>query len=1336
MQDPRLPVRKISREALPLRPVPYLPASPGLAPHDEGGRHAAWQRSNLTLRQFLYWLEESLHPDLPLSQNVFLYALPPSLAPFIGTAWEQFSDAADACRARLDIEDGVPKLSFGHPPEPLVLLDLPLPAGTADDEVAEEIFNGVDPLWTSFRPGESQVRHLLARMPDERCYWLFTAGHLVADTRSMAIMRGRMVDVMSALAADRPAPPLHLPSFEAACRADRDSDLERGKYDSRVSWQEIIGGEVPPFRTFGIDERTGQVCRIRAKPTLPPARVDALFETIRRPEVFSRSIDASMANFFTALTALWIWRHGGLREVLFGIPLHGRGPGEGDLFGFKSEVLPLRLELDPDRPFSELVTQVHERMRNTLRYRGTTINNPAQRPVIHAQSNYLYERDWRERTTDRLRRVDLPRHSAAPESIHFLQYNDPENPAGMLFVLTLHSMTGRYTDESRLGIGYVNALDALIDNPLLRLRDVPFNDPVHDRFFDTMEAPAQPATTLNWLSAWAARRSTDETPALVHENAVDGEGLWTHGRLREEAARWAAFLRAQGVGHGDRVLAWTPSSNSLAAAVLGLFACEATYVPLHPSITADQVLITATRLGARFALTDPSRSGTLAGQPLRTITLLPGSVADVRPGLLQDPAPQARAHIFHTSGTTGTPKAIGVSHESLATFTRSWIGATGMNTGEVLCHFYATTFDPWLSALLPTLILDGTCVIADPEHPPAGEALRALLERWQVTTLCTPTAYFHAASALSVPVEVRRWIVGGEALAADRAMAFLHRTGSTRLLNAYGPTETTVWASVHAVNDNDIQTVPIGRPMPTCGFRVADEFGTRTPFGVPGELWICGPQLAEGYIGQPALTEASFAANGGRRWYRTGDLVRWRKDGDLDFLGRLDRQVKIRGHRVEPGEIEAALRSIHPIREAVVVPVDTARGVGLCGYFRTENPAEVPADAVIRSALLKTLPEYKVPRWLLHLPTFPLNASGKIDHSRLPTPSTEARRVIDDYLPSLTLWDLRILFEDVLGIPRIGVDENFFELGGDSLRLVALIAAIEQRFNRSLDPMQIMEHPTIGALAPLLETRRADQAARVITLTQGVAEPVFCIPGAGGIGVEFYPLSRRLGAEQPLVVLRAAGTSGYEHPHASARALIGEHVEQILEWRARHQATRPVLLMGYSLGGIFAWEVATCLASRGIAVGCVFLIDSHVATKAARKRLGTSRKSLRTRLRGLWSEDPGKTERRALAAELDRNLRQGTIMDAAKLGRYNLLSQVALFAQIESRPATSRTVYLLASNGDRRQHAELWRALARQLEIHEIPGDHTGDRSIVREPNVARTAEVVAGTLRSVLAGD
>jgi len=1288
-----------------------------------------FKESNLTVRQFRFWQEQELHGDAPVERILRVVELPEKLAVHLERAWQLVTEEVDAARARLVCQDTVPRIEFGRTGRCVDHAEI-----DAAESPSVAILAWAKPDWLRFTENDLLMKQALLTVNGNRKCWLITASHLVCDGRAMDLLYAETLRIMEDLAAGRAVQMRAFPSLEINMAVERHRDLTIEVQSADMEIARRVAELKSGFQLFGRSVSPENQSEVRGYLTLSKALTNQLIETAKSATYFHRSTDVTLSNMLTALTAAWVHRHSGQREFIIGIPFHGRASYEQSLVGFKSEILPFSLSVDPQAPFPELVKAVNREAATRLKYRGSTFANPRYAPNFHVRSNYMFVIDSPAEQRTPLPRIEMPPSTNHAESVAFTWSSSTEDKGQLRLGVSLNEAFLQHTDMNRILEGLHSGLETLVADPMLRVSDLLFFDRESAQAFGQLPTRAHDDLSIRWVSRWTeALGKTGSLLAVAH-----GHETLTHRELHTTAARWLTCLQAHGVKPGDPVLVWSTSSNALSAAWLAIVSSGGSYVPIHINTSAAGVVETAQRLGASLVLCAPGKESELTDSELKVLALSEDTLRMHQPGQLKDPRPDGISHIFHTSGSTGVPKAIAVSHGALAAFTKNWIEANALQPGEKILHFYSTTFDPWLSGLLPAILLGGSCIVSQHGQPPTGEELPKLLAEYGITTLCTPTAYFHALCDLPLPRHVQRWIVGGEALAADKARRFLRSQApsqTTRLINAYGPTETTVWTSILEVRPEHQSGVPIGRSFPGSGYRVCDSQGNLQPFGVPGELWISGPQVAVGYVGQPELTARQFVEIDDQRWYKTGDIVRWRRDGDLDFLGRKDRQVQIRGYRVEPGEIEVTLRALRVVEDAVVVPIQLKTTTALCAYVVAKEVVakdkSEPLDALkLRAELLRSLPEYKVPKWILMVDSFPKNGNGKIDLVRLPAPNSDREETTLDRLPSLTLWDLRLVFEEVLGLPRIKLDDDFFDLGGDSLLLVELLSVIEKRFGKTLEPMQVMQHPTIGGLAPLLEDQRLNKASLVVEMKTGNRAPLYCIPGAGGIGVEFYPLSRRLPDGQPVVVLRSSGTDGHSHPPRSVDELLEEHIAHLLAYRAAHGDSHPVHLAGYSLGGIFAYEVAQRLKSRDIPVGQLFIIDAHIAVTEGRGlfKLGVLGSSKRTRNR---IADKNKADDRStLAAQLDEAIRAGRIMEASALGRYNLMVQAGFFDDIHSARGTFNATYFLASNGPRLKHSQLWRKLVTGLTVENIRGDHDGDNAIVREPNVAALASIIASKLR------
>ena len=444
-------------------------------------------------------------------------------------------------------------------------------------------------------------------------------------------------------------------------------------------------------------------------------------------------------------------------------------------------------------------------------------------------------------------------------------------------------------------------------------------------------------------------------------------------------------------------------------------------------------------------------------------------------GSLGSPQPTNTAYVIYTSGSTGRPKGVVVEHRSIAAYAAGAAAAFGLGPADRVLQFASISFDTSGEEIYPTLASGATLVLRPEDMALSIAHFLREVARLRITVLDLPTAYWHELAAGlgregTLPDCVRLVILGGEQALPDRLALWRQKVGpGVRLLNTYGPTEATIVASRCDLTRGSAGA-PIGRPIPGARAYVLDRGGEPAPAGVPGELYIGGSGLARGYLDRPEITAERFvpdpfAGAPGERLYRTGDLVRWRPDGELEFLGRVDHQVKIRGFRVEPGEIEAALRGHPEVHDAAVVLKPGPGGdPRLVAYTVRERTVDAPAD--LKAHLRERLPEFMVPAVFVELPALPLTPSGKVDRRALPEPAAARPEAAAYVAPKSELErSIAAVWRDLLGIDRIGLEDNFFDLGAHSLLLVRAHASLREALGRELTVIDLFRHPSVGALA-------------------------------------------------------------------------------------------------------------------------------------------------------------------------------------------------------------------------------------------------------------------------------
>ncbi|AKK28964.1 non-ribosomal peptide synthetase [Mycobacterium sp. EPa45] len=563
------------------------------------------------------------------------------------------------------------------------------------------------------------------------------------------------------------------------------------------------------------------------------------------------------------------------------------------------------------------------------------------------------------------------------------------------------------------------------------------------------------------LAAWGNRAVLPEPlsapasiPALFAAQAARvpdsvaitcGEQSWTYRRLDEASNRLAHLLTAHGAGPGQRVALLLPRSADAIVAILAVLKSGATYVAIDPAVPEARMNFVLDDAAPVAAITNASLRGRLDGRDLLVVDFDDPAVGDQPATAVDGPAADDIAYIIYTSGTTGTPKGVAIPHQNVTRLLDAL--SADMDVAEQVwtqCHSLAFDFSVW--EIWGALLFGGRLVVVPDTAVRSADEFRALLAAERVDVLSqTPTA-FYALQSVDAPPEqqlaLKAVVFGGEALEPQRLRVWLqNHPGSPRMINMYGITETTVHASFREITaaDTDSAISPIGRPLANLGFFVLDGWLQPVPAGVVGELYVAGSGLAYGYVGRAGLSGTRFVAcpfgAPGARMYRTGDLVRWSPDGELEYVGRADEQVKIRGYRIELGEIQAALGGLDGVEQAVVIAREDRPGDKRLVAYITGSADPLAA----RAAVAASLPVYMVPAAIVRIDALPLTVNGKLDTKALPAPEyqdADSYRAPGDAVEEI----LAGIYAQVLGLDRVGVDESFFELGGDSILSMQVVA--------------------------------------------------------------------------------------------------------------------------------------------------------------------------------------------------------------------------------------------------------------------------------------------------------
>lgn len=852
---------------------------------------------------------------------------------------------------------------------------------------------------------------------------------------------------------------------------------------------------------------------------------------------------------------------------------------------------------------------------------------------------------------------------------------------------------------------------------------------------------------------------TPDAPALLFAKAGEAGAAaqMTYRQLNRRANKLAHRLRALGVGPEVFVGVLLDRSLEMIAALLAILKAGGACVPLDPACPEERIAFILRDAKAPVVLTQHSLESFLPRGGARAVLLdegaPSGAAADER-NLVPSFGAANAAYMIYTSGSTGQPKGVVIEHEAIANHCVDCRKIYGLSPADRILQFSSFHFDASLEQILPALISGAALVVRDSETWTTREFERKLAE-FGLTVADIPTAYWHqlagdwARSGAPKNHRLRLVIVGGEALSAEK-LALWRKAGlpHVRLINAYGPTETTITAASYEFPAREEEeapgVVPIGRPRGDRKAYVLDAHGEPVPIGVPGELHIGGSLLARGYHNRPELTAAKFIANpfsdeAGARLYKTGDLVRRLEDGNLEFLGRLDDQVKIRGFRIELGEIENCLRAHSKVREAVVLArEDRAGEKRLAAYVEAGDRALSAAE--LKAHLRARLPDYMVPAAVLVMERLPVTPSGKIDRRALPEAGFDdaAEGPVRGPEDPLEL-QLQLIFERVLKRAPIGVDISFFELGGDSLQALELLVQIEQAAGQQLPLGTLYHASTVQALATALRERRGKEewSSLVPLQRSGRRAPLYFLHTTPGDILGYGNLVYRLGEDQPCYGFQSLGLKEERLGHRTVEEMAGYYVGLLRE----RQPSGPYHLAGWCYGGVVAVEMARLLKEQGQEVGLLALLETVAMPPSLsnwrylRHRAGCFLKMTPWRWMAYLRAKARYLHEARIASRM--RFRQVGGSDSAerdpRLARLEHVYNTNLQAldRYRSRYYDGKVVLFNAAEKDAALIPDPhygWVGLAREVEIHEVPGNHD---TMLTEPNVSALARKLAECLEA-----
>ncbi len=1054
--------------------------------------------------------------------------------------------------------------------------------------------------------GNPLVCHQLLRVGDDRWYWYQRYHHLLVDGFSFPAITRQIAAIYRAWQRGEATPESPFTPFaEVVDEYQRYAGSEAWQRD-KAFWQ-AQRQALPAPASLSAAPLGGRA----AGSDIWRMKLEMNADAFRR--LASHAPQCQPADLALALTTLWLGRLCNRMDYAAGfIFMRRMGSAALTSTGPVLNVLPLAVHIDAQETLADLAMRLAaqlKKMRRHQRYDAEQIvrdsgkaagDEPLFGPVLNVKV-FDYQLD--------IDGVQAVTHTLATGPVNDLELAlFPDETGGLS--LEILANKARYDEaELRRHMARLTALLAqFAADPTLRCGEAEMlsADELARLAAVNDTAVPLPATTLSALVADQARKTPD-APALA-----DARWQFSYREMRQQVVALAQLLRQRGVKPGDSVAVALPRSVFLTLALHGIVEAGAAWLPLDTGYPDDRL---------RMMLEDARPSLLIATEDqLARFSDIPGleSLCYQQPLAAGDDAPLAlskpdhTAYIIFTSGSTGRPKGVMVGQTAIVNRLLWMQDRYPLSADDVVAQKTPCSFDVSVWEFWWPFIAGAQLVMAEPEAHRDPQAMQQFFARYGVTTthfVPSMLAAFVAsldADSVAACRTLRRVFCSGEALPTELCREWERLTGAP-LHNLYGPTEAAVDVSWYPACGPELaavtgSSVPIGWPVWNTGLRILDAAMRPVPPGVAGDLYLTGIQLAQGYLGRPDLTASRFIADPfapGERMYRTGDVARWLTNGAVEYLGRSDDQLKIRGQRIELGEIDRVMSALPDVAQAVshACVFNQAAATGgdarqLVGYLVSDSG--LPLDtAALKARLAEQLPPHMVPVVLMQLAELPLSANGKLDRKALPLPTLGGERSGRPPEPGMETL-VAAAFSQLLGCEVNDIDADFFALGGHSLLAMRLAAQLSRQLARQVTPGQVMVASTVGKLSALLAADLSDEQAQrlgldtLLPLRESDGPTLFCFHPASGFAWQFSVLARYLSPRWSITGIQSPRPQG---PMASA-ASLDEVCEHHLRTLLAQQPHGPYYLFGYSLGGTLAQGIAARLRQRGEAVAFLGLLDT------------------------------------------------------------------------------------------------------------------------------------------------
>jgi amino acid adenylation domain-containing protein len=941
------------------------------------------------------------------------------------------------------------------------------------------------------------VRALSIRIAETVSLFELTVHPIIADSYSVDVVKEELELLYGAFSQQRPSPlPTLTTQYADYVHAQRDWLQGEQMRAALAYWKAALTG-APALLELPLDRRRPPTMRA------PDAAVKIAFEPAlyRKIAQFCQRQQTTVFVLLAAGLSALLHRYSGQANICLGYPVATRERKElAGLVGRMLNTLVLHAKVEPDQAFEHLLQRVSASVLNAQLHQDLPFEkllddlesgrDAGHSPLFQVMLNVKRVDDGtRDLPAAQFIPLVLPATTSSPCDLTVELMETRAGLSGSMAYRT--DLFDQSTIETMVG-HLLTLTEAALDKPATKIKDLPLLAPDEREkivvdWNATLAAYPKTETLHQLFEAQAAR--TPDAIALVF-----GEHTLSYAALNGKANQLARYLQEQGVRPDNLVGICVERSLEMVIGLLGILKAGGAYVPLDPGYPAQRlrymlddaapvVLLTQSHLLASMPALSGGADGQRKGVPTFCIdSQWPAVAGYPSHAVACDCVPANLAYVIYTSGSTGRPKGVAVEHASVVNFMCSMRVRPGMDHTDVMLCLTSLSFDiAGLELFLP-LTVGATAILSTRDDAGNPARLWELIQKHRISMVqATPSTWRmllnHGWPALSHPLKL---LSGGEALPAELAQGLLAHTPA--VWNMYGPTETTIWSTVRQITAADTQP-SIGRPIANTQVYILDPALQPVPVGVAGELHIAGDGLARGYLNRPDLSAEKFIRNPfsqspGARMYKSGDLARYLSDGNIDYLGRIDDQVKVRGFRIELAEIEAALAALAQVREAVVLArTDSEGDKALVAYLVAREGCSLDDTAALRAALLQTLPEYMVPACFMVIAQLPLTPNGKTDRKALPAP--DMQRTDDGYVAPTNEVEKQLtqVWAEVLKLDRVGIHDNFFALGGHSLLVVRMTLRLKAKLKWEVLLPDVFKAPTVAQLAALLCARPASGVA-------------------------------------------------------------------------------------------------------------------------------------------------------------------------------------------------------------------------------------------------------------------